>query len=231
MPLHDWSNERGWDSILQFWITELVHWLRPHLPSHYRAYLGLVPSVSLDLSLGRPDVTVWEWTPPPPASTNGGSAVQEPDQRTVAVFDIDPQLAVHVFRQGQLVAAIELVSPRNKERTESRTLYTNRYLGFLGQGVHLLLIDLLPRPQGFSFSDAIAAASQFRQAPCPPPCAISYNVGGLADPPGRFLDIWRRSLTIGSPLPTLPLWLTGDQLVPVDLEFTYSRATTAAYMD
>jgi hypothetical protein len=230
MPLHDWSDDRGWDGVHQYWITELSYWLRPRLPPHYRVYLGSMPSGTLDLALGRPDVTVREWSPTP-ATTNGGSAAREPDQRAVALFEIDPQFAVHVYRQGQLVAAIELVSPRNKDRPSSRTLYANRYLGYLGQGVNLLLVDLLPRPQGFSFADAIAAASQFTQAPFPPPCAISYNVGGPADPVGRFLDIWRQPLTVGSPLPSLPLWLTGEVSVPVDLEFTYSRAAAAAYLD
>src|SRR5205085_4436368 len=60
-----------------------------------------------------------------------------------------------LFRSGQLIAAIELVSPRNKDRADAKETYANRYLGYLRLGVHLMLVDVLPRPKGFSFSDVI----------------------------------------------------------------------------
>jgi hypothetical protein len=135
MPLHDWSDDRGWDGIHQYWITELSHWLRPRVPPHYRVYLGSVPALTIDFALGRPDVAVREWSAPSTsASENGHEAVGEPDQQAVALFELDPQLAVHVYRQGRLIAAIELVSPRNKDRPAARAQYTNRNLGVLGQG-------------------------------------------------------------------------------------------------
>jgi hypothetical protein len=231
MPLHDWGDDRGWDGAHQYWITELSHWLRPRLPPTFRVYLGSVPALTVDFAPGRPDVAVREWSPPSAVSGNGHEAVGDPDQQAVALFELDPQLAVHVFHQGQLIAAIELVSPRNKDRPSARTQYTSRYLGYLGQGVHLLLVDVHPRPQGFSFADAIAAASQFAQPPCPPPCAVSYRVGGPAATAGRFLDMWRRPLAAGTPLPSLPLALTGELSLPIDLEETYVRAAAAAYLD
>jgi hypothetical protein len=95
----------------------------------------------------------------------------------------------------------------------------------------LLLVDVHVRPQGFSFADAIATASQFAQPPCPAPCAVSYRVGGPAATAGRFLDIWRRPLVVGAPLPSMPLTLTSELLVPIDLEQTYSRAAAAAYLE
>jgi uncharacterized protein DUF4058 len=232
MPLHDWTDDRGWDGVHQYWITELAHWLRPRLPPHFRAYLGSVPALTIDFALGRPDVAVREWSSEAAAvAANGSEAVGEPDQQAVALFEIDPQLAVHVYRQGKLTAVIEIVSPRNKDRLSAREQYTNRYLGYLGQEIHLLLVDVLPRPQGFSFADAIATASQFTQPPLPAPCAISYRVGGPAATAGRFLDIWRRPLTVGASLPCLPLALTAELSLPIDLEQTYARAAAAAYLE
>src|SRR5436190_23236234 len=32
MPLHDWTDERGWDSVHPLWLTYLLEWLRPRLP-------------------------------------------------------------------------------------------------------------------------------------------------------------------------------------------------------
>ena len=37
------------------------------------------------------------------------------------------------------------------------------------------------------------------------------------------LDVWRESLELGRPLPTLPLWLRGGLCLPVELEATYER--------
>lgn len=37
------------------------------------------------------------------------------------------------------------------------------------------------------------------------------------------LDIWQEELAIGSILPTLPLWLRGEIILPVDLAATYER--------
>jgi hypothetical protein len=41
-----------------------------------------------------------------------------------------------------------------------------------------------------------------------------------ADEPGR-LETWVAPLAVGSPLPTLPLWLESDLAVPLPLEQSY----------
>jgi hypothetical protein len=38
------------------------------------------------------------------------------------------------------------------------------------------------------------------------------------------IDLWRRPLALGEPLPTLPLRLTSDLFVPVDFEAAYQEA-------
>ena len=38
------------------------------------------------------------------------------------------------------------------------------------------------------------------------------------------IDLWPTTFTLGGPLPTLPLRLTGDLFVPVDFEATYQEA-------
>ena len=40
----------------------------------------------------------------------------------------------------------------------------------------------------------------------------------------RQLLAWPTVLTIGQPLPTLPLWLGADLAVPLDLELSYTAA-------
>jgi hypothetical protein len=146
-------------------------------------------------------------------------------------MELDPQTAIHVKVRGQLVAAIELISPRNKDRPEERANYTARYRNYLIDGVHLLLVDVHRRPLMFSFSDALDAAVGLERPPLPAPLAVSYRIGEKAEKGGRYVAFWRRQLVVGQPLPTMPLSLTVHQAVEVDLEGTYRRAAEAAYLD
>jgi hypothetical protein len=146
-----------------------------------------------------------------------------------ASLELDPALLIE--RDGRLVAAIELISPRNKDRPLSRSTYAIRYAGYLLEGVHLLLVDVHPRPAGFSFADQIALQLEIPNQPAlPPPMAVSYRVGEPAATGGRFLAIWRYPLTIGGLLPTVRLPLTIDLSLPVDLDSTYGRAAADAYL-
>jgi hypothetical protein len=234
MPLHDWTDDRGWDSVHQLWINALLFWTQDRLPPGYRAYLGSVPGVSIGAEPGRPDVGVRTWQSQggeSPAQSDVLVAAPQPDFKTVALLHPEPRPAVHVFREGQLVAAIELVSPRNKDRPSSREFYRNRYLSYLWSGVHLMLVDVHRRPVGFSFVEAMAAEAECQFPVGLPPHVVSWNTGGPTPEGGQFLDGWYRSLTAGEPLPTLPLALTAERFLLIDLERTYGEATRRAYLE
>jgi hypothetical protein len=235
MPLHDWDDDRGWDSIHQLWINALLFWVQDRLPAGYRAYLGSVPGLSIATEPGRPDRGVRTWQPPQEGTAAAGSEAlvegPQPDFRAVALLRAEPPAAVHIFRQGQLVAALELVSPRNKDRPSAREFYRNRYLGYLWSGVHLMLVDVHRRPLGFSFVEAMAGEVQCQFPVGLPPHAVSWNVGGPTPEGGQFLDGWYKSLAVGEPLPTLPLALTADRSLLIDLDHTYTEATRRAYLE
>ena len=231
MPLHDWRDDRGWNSLHIVWQNQLLDWVQPRLPAGYRAYLGSVPALTIDAPNGRPELGVRHWTQPDPETPAVTSdSTIEPDIEAVALFELDPQTAVHIDLHGRLVAAVEIVSPRNKDRPDARQRYLGRYLGYVRQGVHLMLIDVLPRPADFSFADTLAADLRFQQPPCPIPFAVSYRVGEPV-PEGTLLGVWARPLQIGKPLPTIPLALTVRELIPVDLEHTYREAARRVYLD
>lgn len=232
MPLHDWSTLSGWEGVHQVWGVELLYALKPLLPPAYRAYIGTTPTFAVGgPDAGRPDVGVRDWPPGGPSPTNGAQweGAPEPDAE-VAVASLSADTAVLVERDGRLVAAIELVSPRNKDRTSAQSAYSADYAAYLLRGVHLLLVDVHRKPVTFSFADQIAGALALRQPPTPAPHAVGYRVGEPAPGGGRFLAVWRRPLVVGEPLPTLPLPLTVAESVPVDLEGTYRRAAEAAYL-
>ncbi len=234
MPLHDWKDERGWDGVHLLWLAQLLDWIQPRLPAGFRAYVGSVPALTLEAGNGKPDVTVRGWRSPPSEVASSGAAGLAPDRETVATFTLDPQQAVHVDWHGQLIAAVELVSPRNKDRLEARARYSRRYLGYLRQGVHLMLVDVFAHPAAFSFADAISADLGLGEPATPSPHAISYRVGGPVprdDEMGTQVALWRRPLRIGQPLPELPLVLDEDQAVVIDLETTYRQAARRVYLD
>jgi hypothetical protein len=235
MPLHDWTDERGWDSVHPFWLAYLVEWVQPRLPEGYKAFLGGVPALTVASGNGRPDVGVWRRGPAQPVEEVAtDTAVLEPDLEARVAIRLDPQPAVHIDFHGQLIAAIELVSPRNKDRVDAKETYCSRYLGYLRLGVHLMLIDVLPRPKAFSFSDAITTSLGLELPPLPPPFAATYRVGEVVpvgEDMGSLVGLWRRPLRVGQPLPALPLPLSVHQAIVIDLEEPYQRAAKRAYLD
>lgn len=232
MPLHDWIDRGGWEGVHHFWLTELARGVKARLPAGYRAFIGSAPAIAVNAPPERPDVSVRAWPEEPAPMATSPSAPGEdfsPDIE-VAVATLEQSPAVHVERGGRLIAAVEIISPRNKDRPAARASYLSRYLSYLLEGVHLLLVDVHRRPVGFSFADGIAAELRFDQPSLPAPMAVSYRVGEPAATGGRLLALRGRPLAPGVPLPNLPLALDVTVSVPVDLEATYSRAAADAYL-
>jgi hypothetical protein len=236
MPLHDWTDRPGWEGVHHLWITELLRWIKPRLPEGYRAYIGSAPTVAIGAPAERPDVGVREWkeeqtpnVPPADSPSPAQTSSEEPDEE-IAVAALDPITSLYVEMRGRLVAAVELVSPRNKDRPVARATYLARYVGYLLEGVHLLLIDVHRRPLNFSFADGIAQELHIQQQSLPAPLAVSYRVGEPAASGGKLLAVWRRPLCAGEPLPNMSLALTVTSGVSVDLEQTYMRAAADAYL-
>jgi hypothetical protein len=238
MPLHDWTDLTGWHGVHHIWIVELLYWVKPRLPPGYRVYIGTTPTFAVDAPPEeRPDVGVHglpqpessSETIPPSSESSPATPLDEPDQE-IAVARIEADSALFVERQGRLIAAVELVSPRNKDRATACAAYARGYAGYLLKGIHLLLVDVHRRPLRFSFADQVASELQMEQPPCPAPFAVSYRVGEPAPNGGHYVAIWRRPLAIGAALPTMQLPLSVKESVAIDLEQTYTRAAAAAYL-
>lgn len=238
MPLHDWTDQPGWEGVHLYWMTEIGRWLKGHLPPGYRAFIGTSPLPVLDIATVKPDVSVKKATPLQlPQSANGNQAVAsetvdtfQPDLE-VAVATLQEDTSILVELEGRLIAVVELISPRNKDRPAARAHYGSRFVSYLKSGVHLLLVDVQPRPAGFSFAKLIATTLGIAPPPFDVPLAVSYRVGEPAAEGGRLLAVWQRSLAAGQELATIPLALAGQQVVVVHLEATYARAAADAYLE
>ena len=230
MPLHDWKDLEGWEGVHSYWLPELARSIKPQLPAGYRAYLGSIPGLTISSDGAKPDVAVRHWENGNGAEHVATAAPARGPSRHVVTFALDPDLAVLITYRGRLAAAIEIVSPRNKDRPSARQYYTGRYFGYLIRRASLILVDVHPRPAGFSFADSLATQLELSEEHLPSPMAIAFRDGGSVPDRGTMLDIWREPLTPGRPMPFMSLFLSATEHVQVDLEGTYTRAAADAYL-
>ena len=128
-------------------------------------------------------------------------------------------------RRRQLVAAIAIVSPANKDRPEHRNVLVAKCVALLQKGVAVSIIDLVTVRQFNLYTDLMAfiGHNDPAQSDEPPPlyaASCRWTNNGKRS----LLEAWSHVLTVGQPLPKLPLWLSEDLVVPLELEASYERA-------
>jgi hypothetical protein len=125
-----------------------------------------------------------------------------------------------VRRASRLVAAVELVSPSNKDRPQSRKAFVDKCHALLQQEVCIAIVDTITSLSANLYGELAA-----RLGAKPPKIADSsiYAVSCRTRSGGKGVRVetWEHELRIGSPLPTLPLWLTEELAVDLELEATY----------
>ncbi|MSU78885.1 MAG: hypothetical protein EXS16_12420 [Gemmataceae bacterium] len=154
------------------------------------------------------------WAPPTPGLA---VAVEWPslDDVRVEVFadDGDPQLA----------AAVELVSPRNKDRAQAREAFTAKCADYLRRGCGLVVVDVVTTRRANLHTDLLATlGAELTSEVSGSLSVISYRSIGREEA-GQLLA-WPAALEVGQPLPTVPLWLGADLAVPLDLEASHAAA-------
>ncbi len=155
------------------------------------------------------------WAPPQPTLA---IATDLPDQDEYEVL-------VHDTRHGgRLVAAVEIVSPSNKDRPENRRLFVAKCAALLREQVSVTIVDVVTT-RGFNlYSELLEWVGQADPslAPKPPPV---YAAACRWRPAGDSwrLEAWAHALAVGEPLPTLPLWLADELAVPLELEVSYEE--------
>jgi hypothetical protein len=131
------------------------------------------------------------------------------------VFDED--------RGVTLVAAIEFVSPANKDRPEHRRAFATKCAALLLKGVCVSIIDVVTIRQFNLYGELLELID--RSDPAlgeEPPHLYAVTVRSRTRPQRpSVLDTWVYPLALGQPLPPLPLWLGADLAVSLDLEGSY----------
>ena len=233
MPLQDhFHPQPRWDALHGGWPMVMSQHLNRLLPPEYtagpRIHLGCQMKIDV-ATLDRHGSAVAEETGNDRSGilqAGGGVAVAPmPTWATEAeMIDFDEyEVRIHQS-SAQLVAAIELISPGNLNRPESRNQFVTKCASLLRQEVALVMVDVVTSRQSNLYAELLATLDRHDPAlsdSAPPTyaAAIRYLPRGNV---GR-LETWYHQLCLGEELPSLPLWLTDDLAVPLDLEQTYTQ--------
>lgn len=218
-----------WESFHSVWANAIVERLNQLLPPHYFAavQVHLGTKVEADVaefereqhwqeSTNGPGDGVATTTWAPPAATAVLDAVF-PDSIEVRVIDSRADALV--------VAVVELVSPRNKDRAEARQALAAKCAAYLQRGLGLMVADIVTTRQADLYADLV----QLLRQPESDELLAGATLHAAAYRPIRRqeknqIDVWLTPLAIGRSLPLLPLALRGGGCVPLDLEATYTTA-------
>lgn len=233
MPLRDHfrspvNDKHRWDAVHGGWPMEIVRTLFDLLPlgfvaepkvhhgSPFEVDVSMIedddrPSTTADDSGGTATLAA----PAPPLTVPAD--LTELDEYEIRVYDGE--------RERTLVAAIEIVSPANKDRPERREQFVNKVASLLRQDVCVAVVDIVTIPQVNLYAELLARIGQAdpRLGDSPPDVYAVTLRGRKPKKKKPVLDLWFFPLTVGQPLPIIPLWLGPDLRIELPLEPSYSE--------
>jgi len=236
MPLLDHfhpplSERRPWESFHTTWASALADVLNHDiLPAGYIALEQIHPGAALEIDVA----TFTEPAAPAVANGAGGTvtlprAIWTPTTAPMIIpASFPPSATIEVLStEGgrTLVAAIELISPANKDRSSKRRLFAAKCATYLSRGVGLVIIDVVTSRQGNlhnELADLLGLDAAFRMSAGQSLYSVAYRplrVDGV-----ERIEAWPSPLAVGEILPTTPLSLGAELCVPVDWEAAYSEA-------
>jgi hypothetical protein len=241
MPLRDHfrppiSKRVSWEGFHGMWPATIVQQLSPQLPPEFtvepRTHLGSYFEIDIsayegvqqdDVGASQPSgsgvVAMATWSPPAPTLALDADLSEQYDYE-VLVYDES--------RGRVLVAAVEIVSPANKDRLENRRAFVAKCAALLQQRVCVSIVDLVTTRQFNLYAELLGMIGQTDPAfgPAVPPIYAATCRGRKVGQRPR-LEFWAYALTVGSTLPTLPIWLRDELFVSLDLEASYEETCRA----
>jgi hypothetical protein len=235
MPLRDHfrsplDDVHSWDELHGMWPAVIVQKLLPVLPEPYFAapvvHLGTLYEVDIgtyrksspetnDSGHTAGGVAMAAYAPPKPTLT---LEPELPDQDSYEVRIYDSR------RHRRLVAAIELVSPSNKDRPESRSTFVSKIATLLRNNICVSIVDVVTTSSFNLYEELL----EFLHCHDPalaeePPAIYAATLHLRYDSRRRLMDNWYHPLAIGQPLPTLPICLKANWAISLDLESSYEE--------
>jgi hypothetical protein len=211
------SLRRHWHAFHNAWATYLASDFNALLPEGYFAEPNVQFGIEIDVAAFDESDSVTApmplatWVPPAPTQTIPFALAT--DVVEVLVYD---------SREGPiLAAAVELVSPANKDRASHRQAFVSKCETYLQNGAGLLMVDVVTDRLGSLHDDLMKRLAPAIEPAAGNQYACSYRPVGRDGNPS--LDIWHEPIAVGQALPRMPLWLRAGLCLPVNLPATYER--------
>ena len=240
MPLLDHfrgrlRDSRPWESLHGMWAASIVRALNRDLlpPGYYADVQRHVGRIEVDIAafeMGRAAAAAQE-------SDRGGVATATlptkvwappaPDFEMPAVFPDVVRVLVYNSEAGPtLVAAVELVSPGNKDGPETRRTFAAKCATYLQQGVGLVTVDIVTERHANLHNELVRAMDLDEKFLLSPDTlyAVAYRPRRRPEADREKVEVWASPLAVGEPLPDVPLALDKGLMGRLDLEATYSQA-------
>jgi hypothetical protein len=225
------SEERHWEGFCSKWANTLVDVLNEELlPAGCFAEPHVHQGARVEI-----DAATFERHSRTTSSASDGATatlpvrVWTPSTPTLVMPAVFPDtFEVQIFNTDSgptLVAAIELISPSNKDRPENRRAFAVKCASYLCQGVSLIMVDIVTNRHANLHDQTMRLLSDediFLFPANPLLYAAAYRPIRRGE--AEQIDIWLTSLTLGQALPVLPLALSGELCLPINLETTYLEA-------
>ncbi len=211
-PLDDITS---WEQFHAQWPAMIVQVLVRKLPWRYVAGPHFQADTFLEVDVGAHDDEPPPACPPRPSLTVATDLPAQ-DEYAVRVYD---------RRRGRrLVAAVEIVSPANKDRPEHRRAFVAKCAALLQERVSVTVIDLVTTRNFNLYGELLELIGQTDPAlGAEPPPLYAVASRGTKKASAWLLETWAHPLPLGQPLPTLPLWLADDLAVPLELAESYEE--------
>lgn len=235
MPLRDHfrsptNDTHSWDELHGQWPGEVVRHLRTILPPGYRAGPNIHLGSSFEVDIGAFDLDSRD--PNADIGAGGGGTATLTATAPTYTLEADPadqdeyEVRIYDTERGRtLVAAIEIVSPSNKDRQDKRDIFTGKAAALLQQGVCVSLVDLVSVRQANLYAELVAMYGGADPQLADPPAMYAATVRTRQLPRRRrpLLEAWFLPMTVGQPLPTIPIWLSEDLRIDLPLETSYEE--------
>ena len=230
MPLRDHfrpplDDVHSWDGLHGGWPMMMIQQLIKVLPERYFALPGVYLGSLYEVDIG--------------SFRDVGSDTEksDPGERGLAVatyaapkptLTLEPELPkqdvyeVRIYdgrRNRELVAAIELVSPSNKDRPENREAFVAKVAALLKNGICVSIVDIVDTLDFNLYAELMDAVRGIDPALGNEPQPMyAVTLRTRYEERRKMMDNWYQPLAIDRPLPTLPVWLTRSLAVSLELE-------------
>jgi hypothetical protein len=237
MPLLDHFHaplfpRRRWESFHAQWASAIATSLNQCLPAEYYAEIEVHVGSRVEIDIatfhddrgehreeldsaegGLATLKAKPWSPPIPAMS---MPAIYPDSIEVLIYGTQGGATV--------VAAVELISPANKDRPDTRKAFAAKCATYLQQGIGLMIIDVVTDRSANLHNELVELLDIGEKFEINDSDLYAVAYRPIRRPNVDRTDVWVTPLAVGKPLPLLPLALDKQICIPLDLEPPYVEA-------